>query len=271
MNGKELLECLQNKGKAIGTLITHPSPFWPPNVAQIGFDFIFIDTEHIALDRTQVSHMCHTYNALGLAPFVRIPSPDPYQACMVADDGAVGIIAPYIETPEQVRKLVGATKLRPLKGRSLERWLSGEEEPGDELKEYITKRNSEKILTINIESVPALENLDELLSVPGVDVALIGPHDLSCSLGIPEQYDHPKFHDAVKRIIECAHKHQVAPGLHFWADIDQEIEWCRQGMQFLIHAADIIAFRETMIRDLKQIRTGIGTDDQQEESSEISI
>ena len=137
MNGKDILETLQTEGQVIGTLITHGSPFWPPKVAEIGFDFVFIDTEHIALDRTQVSWMCQTYHALGMAPFVRIPSPDPYQACVVGDDGAVGIIAPYIETPEQVRQLVGATKLRPLKGRSLERWLSGEEEPSDEVEKRI--------------------------------------------------------------------------------------------------------------------------------------
>ena len=271
MNGNEISEVLRNDGHVIGTLITHPSPFWPPKVAEIGFDFVFIDTEHIALDRAQVSWMCQTYNALGVAPFIRIPSPDPYQASVVDDDGAVGIIAPYIETPEQVRQLVGATKLRPLKGRSLERWLSGEEEPDDELKEYIADRNSGKILTINIESVPALENIDELLSIPGVDVALIGPHDLSSSLGVPEQYSHPKFLDAVKRLIEAAHRHGVAPGIHFWGGIEQEIDWLKQGMQLLVHAADIIVFRETMMRDLKQIRDGIGSSQRFKDGPSVSI
>ena len=89
----ELKEALHNGGPVFGTLIVSPSPFWPKVLGDSGLDFVFIDTEHIALDRSQVSWMCRTYKAMGLPPLVRIVSPSPYEATMVLDDGAAGVVA----------------------------------------------------------------------------------------------------------------------------------------------------------------------------------
>ena len=172
---------------------------------------------------------------------------------------------------QQVKKLVGAVKLKPIKGEILSQLLDGSDFTSEELKDYIEEANADKVLVINIESVPAINALDELLSVPGVDVALIGPHDLSCSLGIPEQYDHPMFQDAIATFIEKAQEHGVAPGIHFWSDLDQEVAWCQQGMRFLIHAADIIAFRETMQRDLSAIRKRLGQNEVSEKAGVLNI
>ena len=232
-------------------------------------DFVFIDTEHIAFDRTQVSSLCHNFSARNIAPFVRIPSPDPYQASMLSDDGACGIIAPYVETVEQVKKLVGAVKLKPIKGKILSQLLDGSEFKTEEVRQYIEEADSETILVINIESVPAINALDELLSVPGVDVALISPHDLSqprhaSSTAIRSFRGNPAF-------IGKAQEHGVTPGIHFWSDLDQEIAWCQQGMKFLIHAADIIAFRETMQRDLSAIRKRLGDEAIREKANALNI
>ncbi len=108
MNDIEFIQALRSGKHVFGTLIISTAPKWPSVVATLGLDFVFIDTEHIALDRSQVSQMCNIYRGIGLVPVVRIPSPDPYEASMFLDGGACGIIAPYIETPEQVRQLVGA-------------------------------------------------------------------------------------------------------------------------------------------------------------------
>src|SRR5208282_2021481 len=100
------------------------------------------------------------------------------------------------ETADQIRALAGAVKLRPLKGRRLQEALRDRNSLEPELREYVDNRNADKILIANIESVPAIENLHEICSVPGLDAVLIGPHDLSCSLGVPEQYQHPRFDEA---------------------------------------------------------------------------
>src|SRR6187402_1255357 len=118
--------------------------------------------------------MCQTYAALGLPPIVRIPSPDPYMATMVLDGGAAGIIAPYVESVEQVQALRGAVKLRPIKGQKLQHMLTGGSvEPA--LESYVAEGARHRILIINIESVPAMQALDDILAVPGLDAVLIGP------------------------------------------------------------------------------------------------
>ena len=111
---------------------------------------------------------------------------------MVLDGGAAGIIAPYVESVRQVEALRGAVKMRPIKGQTQQSMLAGEA-VGSELEHYIRERASKRLLIVNIESTPAIEVLDDILQVPDLDAVLIGPHDLSCSLGIPERYDHPDF------------------------------------------------------------------------------
>src|SRR5215468_7676226 len=169
MNGRELIKALRGGARVYGTMIVSTSPHWPAAVKSAGADFVFIDTEHIAIDRTTLAWMCQLYRALGPAPLLRIPSPDPYQATVALDNGASGVLAPYVETAEQVRRLRGAVKLRPLKGRVLEEVLNGERELDAELRQYIANRCAENVLLINIESSPALAALDEILAVPDID------------------------------------------------------------------------------------------------------
>ena len=97
-----------------------------------------------------------------------------------------------------------------------------------ELDDYLTKRSGHKVLIINIESVPALERLDDILSEPYVDAVLIGPHDLSCSLGLPEQWEHPVFDEAIRKIITTSRKHNVGIGIHHNYP-NHEIEWIKAG------------------------------------------
>ncbi|EAQ81341.1 HpcH/HpaI aldolase family protein [Blastopirellula marina] len=226
----------------------------PAALAGSGLDFVFIDTEHIALDRAELSWMCQTYQQLGMAPLVRIPEPNPNLATMVLDGGAAGVIAPYVETAEQVRALVGAVKCRPLKGERLERYLQGES-LGPELQQYIEQHNSQHTLVINVESTPAIAAIDDLLAVNGLDAVLVGPHDLSCSLGIPEQYDHPRFDQAMQTIIRKARARQVGAGIHFWGDVAQEVDWLRQGLNMLIHSADISLFVKQLRAELTHIQS----------------
>jgi 4-hydroxy-2-oxoheptanedioate aldolase len=259
MRGRELRKALHEGRRVYGTLIVSSSPRWPPSVAGLGLDFVFLDTEHVAVDRGQLSWMCHAYAGSGLAPVVRIPSPDPYQACMALDGGAHGIIAPYVETPEQVRDLVGATKLRPLKGARLRDALAGSAVLEPELAAYLGQWNSDSVLIINIESVPALNALDEILAVEGLDAVLVGPHDLTCNLGIPEQYKHPRFVAAVDEIIRKARARGIGAGIHatYPHAIEHEIRWAGMGANLIVHWGDLIAVRFTLRRDLDALKAAL--------------
>ncbi len=259
MNGAELRLALNQRKRVYGTLVVSPSAKWVPVVAALGVDYIFIDTEHVALDRAQLAWMCQAYAQAGIAPVVRIPSPDPYEACQALDGGAQGIIAPYVETMAEVKALVGAVKYKPLKGQLLEAMLAGEAGEPRTLA-YLAEKNREISLIINIESVPALQNLDALLSVPGLDGVLVGPHDLSVSLGVPEEWTAPCFVEAVDRIVLAAKAHGLSAGIHviYPNGLDQTRRWAELGANLILHQADLLAFKHYMQREFAQLRLALG-------------
>jgi 4-hydroxy-2-oxoheptanedioate aldolase len=258
MDGSEFVTRLRGGKRLYGTLVVSSSPLWPPAVKKAGADFVFIDTEHMPLDRATVAQMCLAYSSLGLPPLVRIPSPDPYEACKVLDGGAAGVLAPYIEHPEQVRNLVGATKLRPLKGQRLEEALNDRNCLGSELNDYLNRRNAGRFLMINVESVPAMKRLDEILAVPGLSGVIIGPHDLSVSLGLPEQYDNPRFDEAVEEIVSKVREKGLGIGIHFPEDPNLQIKWAQKGLNIILHSSDTLLFRQSLARDIAAIRRTMG-------------
>jgi 2-keto-3-deoxy-L-rhamnonate aldolase RhmA len=259
VKGQEIRRALHSGQRIYSSAVVAASPQWPKVMASAGVDFVFIDSEHTPVDRETLAWMCRACDAEGVPPVVRIPNPDPSEAAKVLDGGASGFIAPYIETAEQVRKLKAVARYRPLKGRRVEEAVANEESLEPELRTYLEERNKDTIFILNIESVPAIENLDEILSVGGVDSVLIGPHDLSCSLGIPEQYDHPRFDEAVRTIFTKARKHNVGAGIHFWLSIAQEIEWAASaGANLIMHSADLALFSEYLKLDLNHLREVLG-------------
>ena len=260
MTGSEMRRALHSGERVYGSMIFGDSPRWARAVSGTGLDFVFLDSEHGPLDRGGLAWTCEHYSALGLVPVVRIPEPDAFEACKALDGGAQGVIAPYVESVQQVRDLVGAVRFRPLKGRRLHSRVAGEEALEPLLEDYLAARNEDRIAIVNIESRPALEALEEIVSVDGLDAVLIGPHDLSCNLGVPEQYDHPEFLAAVERIITTARSHGIGAGIHVVFDnsLDQEIAWVRMGANLVTHSVDVIAFRKTMRAEIELIKKAVG-------------
>ncbi len=265
MDSTEFLNRLKKGERLYGTAILSASPLWPLAVKRTGADFVFIDTEHIPIDRTTLAQMCQVYTGYGLPPLVRIPTPDPQEVYKVLDGGASGILAPYIESPEQVRELVGAVKLRPLKGARLKEALQNQDSLEPELKDYLRDWNKDKFLIINIESVPALERLEQILSEPGLDGVIIGPHDLSVSLGLPEKYHDPRFEDVVRKTISKVREKGLGVGIHFSEGAQLQIKWAKAGANIIIHSSDIALFQQRLKEDITEIRRALG-----EEDSEIN-
>jgi len=258
MSPHQFAEALRTR-RLYGTLIASPSPHWIVATRDLPLDFVFLDTEHLPMDRLWLAWMCRGYTAAGLPVIVRIPTPDPHWASMVVDGGASGVLAPYVERPEQVRALVGAVKFRPLKGDRLRTRLEESTPLETQLEHYLRQRNQGLAVLVNIESVPALKALDEILAVEGLDGVIVGPHDLSCSLGIPEQYEHPQFVQAVDQVIQAARRRGLGAGVHaIWKNLDLEIRWAQLGANILLHSADFLLFRDRLLDDLQQLRNALG-------------
>lgn len=266
-----LLQKLKSGQNVYGTCITSTAPMWPVSLQRAGLDFVFLDTEHIPLDRAELARLCQIFRAYGITPIVRVPKPDPFLACQVIDGGAVGVIAPYLESVEQITDLVGATKYRPLKGERLARYLSGKEQMPDDLKLYLEAQNAGNICIANIESVPALERLDDLLSVPGLDAVFIGPHDLSVSLGIPEQYEHPEFEEAVRKIIQTTRRKGLSVGIHFSQAPERQIQWVKEGVNIIVHSFDVALFGQRLRLDISSIKKAVGDQPATDEPSSFVV
>lgn len=268
MNAKEFAAAIRARKTVYGTCITMPSPHMVKFVDSLGTDFLFIDTEHIPQDREMVAWMCHAFAGKGQFPLVRIPSPDPYEVSKVIDGGAMGVLIPYCETLEQVKRCGAAVKYRPIKGEKLQRILNGEKLPEDEQK-YIDKFNEDRLFFVNIESLEGIRNLDAMLDTGLVDGIIIGPHDLSCSIGKPEQYDDPEFEKRVLQIIDICVKHGVSIGNHFSTDRERHIEWARHGMNIILNSADMTCFVDMTKDNMSYLRAQI--DGQKVENGEKVI
>lgn len=258
MNAKQLKKAMQEGRHIYGTMITSPAPRWVEYLRTTKLDFVFIDTEHIPLDRAQVSWMCQAFNAEKIAPIVRIPSPDPFEACMALDGGAAGVVAPYIEKAEQVQALRGAVRYRPMKGEKLGRVLDGSLTLSQQEEDYFRSYNEDKMLVINCESKHAVDNLDRLLQVPDIDAVFIGPHDLSVNLGVAEQYDSPVFLETVNEIIKKCKKYKISVGNHFSMDLDKQIKWAKAGMNIILWNIDILRFVQAMNKDISAVKAALG-------------
>lgn len=238
MNGKEIKKVLKAGGRVFGTCLEGIGNPRQLNVyLKTGMDFVFIDNEHNPLDRNQTSSVCYLLSKSDIASIVRIPKPDANLAAMVVDSGACGVIAPYVETEDEVWDIVAAVKYRPLKGKALKELKASKKFPSEESKRYIEELNENNIVVIMIESAAGVQNLDRILEIPGVDAILIGPNDFSISYGVPDMYEHPVFINAAQTVMEKSHKAGLGFGIHFSA-LDLHKNWTSRGQNFIVYSSD---------------------------------
>lgn len=270
MRGSLLRNALHNGVRVYGVGIEgYVQPRWPRFFSNSGLDFVFIDTEHAPLDRMQQAWAVQTYAAFGIAPLLRIPEASASLAAQAMDAGAHGVVVPYVETVDQVKKLVGAVRYRPFRGQMLEEVLEEGSLPSEETAEYLQLVNNDKLLVIMIESQAGLDNLESLLQVRGVDAILIGPNDLSISLGIPDQINHPKFSNAVQHCILLGRQYNIGVGVHFCdKDIETELQWIDWGCNLIVHLTDTLMIGHSMERDLQILRDHSGDLIQENETGE---
>lgn len=257
MRGLELKQRLKAGKPVFGVGMSgYGQPRWPRFFAEYApVDFVFMDSEHAPNGRETIAWAVQCYAAYGIAPLVRIPDISPSQAAMVMDAGAHGVIVPYVETAQHARDLAGAVKYRPLKGKALAEAVATGRFPNPETRAYLENYNPDATLVLMIESPAGIANLPDILAVDGVDVILIGPHDLSISLGIPEQYDHPLFAEAVDSIIAHCKAAGVGVGMHvFFTGVDGAAKWFQRGMNFISYRDDTLFVAEALRHELGQLR-----------------
>ena len=200
-------------------------------------DFVIVSVEHNALGLADFLGMQFALQTKGIACLARVHSRDPEDVARACDAFPDGVVVPYIEDVEELRGLIAAAKCRPLKGEAQRHLLERGEWPSEKTQAYVAEKCANTFFAAMIESVRAVENIDAICSLPGLDAVFIGPNDLTVSMGIPEERDHPEFVGMVARVIEAAERHGIPAGAHFNKASHLE-RLIAQGGRFLPFASD---------------------------------
>lgn len=201
-------------------------------LANAGFDFVLIDNEHGPFSVETVADLSRAARSAGVTPIVRVPECTYAHVTQSLDGGAQGIMLPRVTARGQVEECVAHMKYPPLgrRGAVLARGHTGFK--GGPLADTLAGFNRETFLVVQIETAAAVEHLDDILGVPGVDAALIGPTDLSLSLGVPGKMDDPLLVSAIERTIAACAAHGIVPAIHT-NDVAMSAGWARKGMRLV--------------------------------------
>jgi 2-dehydro-3-deoxyglucarate aldolase/4-hydroxy-2-oxoheptanedioate aldolase len=245
---------LLNGETVIGTMIQEMRV---PAIAQIvkaaGYDFFMLDMEHGAYSLETAADILRVGRLLDLCPLVRVASPEYDLIARPLDHGAMGVMMPRIETRDQVERFIEAMKYPPQGKRGCSSDAPHAEYDFGPLPEFLATNNLDTLAIAQIERKVAIERLDDLLSVPGVDAALIGPEDLSVSLGVPGEISHPAVVEAIETVIAAAHRHNVVPGIHM-GSVEKLQGWMAKGMRLIMYWSDLGFLLEAGAAGLAQLR-----------------
>lgn len=204
-----------------------------------GYDGVLVDMEHSSFDLETTSQLCIAALYAGISPIVRVPSKDPFFVSRVLDGGALGVIVPHIRSVQDVKDVVDAAKFQPLGHRSSTNGLPHYQFRSVPAKVSNPITNAATLVIPMIETLEALELVDEIAAVEGVDSLLIGTNDLTAEMGIPGEYENSRLTQAYERTIAACNKHGKwvgVGGLHSRLDLVEK--FCKMGARWVMAATD---------------------------------
>jgi 4-hydroxy-2-oxoheptanedioate aldolase len=215
-------------------------------MGQAGIDWVTIDTEHACNSIYELQGLVRAADAAGITPIVRFMEIDRPAIQQVLDAGAGGVIVSHITTPEQAAEVVRAAKYAPIGQRGACPTIRATGYDPEDWEEYTAAANKEVIVNVLVEEKEGFERIDEILSVPGVDVVFFGNFDLSLSLGLPGEtrWDHPVLAAALQRVVKSARARgvwvQVSLGTKFTQDPDYARTVAKAGVNLIGCGSDLL-------------------------------
>lgn len=221
--------------------------------AHSGFDFVILDMEHGPVDFYNLQNLIRAAESAGIVPIVRVCDTSHWAISKALDLGAKGVQIPQIASAEQAKTAIRLAKFFPEGERGVCRFVRAADYSSKVRDEYFNKANKALVI-LQIEGIEALNDLDEILNVEGIDILFIGPYDLSQSLGVPGQVSHPQVVAAIELIVAQARQKGVVTGL--FCDTPQAAEmWRKAGVQYLSYSVDVGIFSEAcknIVENLKK-------------------
>jgi 2-keto-3-deoxy-L-rhamnonate aldolase RhmA len=235
---KILKKKIQSNELTLGSWISLGHPAIAEIMANAGFDWLVVDLEHSVINIEMAGDLIRTIDLSGVSPLVRLTSNDSDQIKRVMDAGAHGIIVPMVNSPAQAIKAVAATRYAPRGTRGV--GLGRAQDYGVGFSDYLQWQTDGPVVLVQIEHIDALEALEDILTVTGVDGFIIGPYDLSCSMGIPGQFENDEFIGVVKHIRKTGQQLGCAVGLHIVEpDLYKLEQTIDEGYNFIAYSVDI--------------------------------
>lgn len=230
---------LQEGKTVLGTMLTEVRSSGIVQVLKnCDFDFVIIDNEHGPFNQETIGDLSRMCQLMGVTPIVRVPDLLYPHLCVSLDSGAQGIMLPRITNPDQVRTAVDMMKYPPMGHRGNAMNRSHSKFMVGDLPQFIEDMNEATMLVAQIEDKGALDTVDEIASIEGVDVLFIGPNDLAISLGIPGEFTSPILMDAHQKVIEAGEKHGVAVAIQV-PNAEAGIRWKKEGIQMISITSEI--------------------------------
>jgi len=216
--------------------------FTDPAVVEImgfaGFDFVIIDEEHGPISIENSQNLIRAAESVKITPIIRVGNNDEVLILRALDIGAQGIEIPQINSKSDALRAVKSVKYSPQGERGVCRYVRAANYSSMDKFKYFESANKETMIIAHIEGVEGINNLDEILSVPGIDVIFIGPYDLSQSLGIPGQVSHPLVTEKMKEVVGKCKESKVAAGT-FADDVETAKLWVSLGVQYMAFSVDV--------------------------------
>jgi len=213
-----------------------------------GFDWLFIDMEHNAMDVDMAVQISVAAQDAGITPIVRVPGFQHFHATRVLDGGAQGIVVPHVDDAATAAEMVSHVRYPPLGHRSVTGALPQLDFASHPMAETAEAVNRETLLVLMLETPTAIANADAIAAVPGVDALLIGTSDLTMEMGIPGQFDHPDVVAAYETMIAACRKHGKFPGMGGVYDPANMQRYIAMGARFILSGNDL-AFLMAGARD----------------------
>ena len=248
-----LKRLLQSGGTAIGTMVCDTrTPALARVLAVAGFDYFILDTEHGSYSLETVTDMMQMARLEGITPIVRVPDFTYPFIARTLDAGAMGVMVPRVKTRAQVEQIVAAAKYPPMGERGMMNARTTTDYRGMTIGEYGARANAETMVIVQVETREAVEDIDALLAVPGVDAALMGPADLSVALGTMD-ITHPKVSEYIQRVLDAATRRGLPAGTHV-GDLAPLKHWRDRGMRLLMYSYDFGLMMAAASAAIKELR-----------------
>ena len=252
-SGEILKQALKSSKVSIGSWITIGNPYIGEIMAKAGGDWLTVDMEHSAITLPQAQQLIQVIGLAGCVPLVRVGENNPHLIKRVMDAGAYGVIVPMVNTREDAVSAVKAVKYPPVGARGV--GLARAQGYGLEFEEYKDWLNKDSIVVVQIEHIEAIDNLEQILKVKGIDASIIGPYDLSASLGYPGEFQIGKVKDAIGRYIEVCNQLGKSAGIHVIPPDAKRIkDKIRQGFRFIGFSLDTLFLGEKVKKELKGVK-----------------